>query len=54
MKLASRMRRIESERMLQLVYLGTMLWMGGDSLLMPVGGFTGKGESDEWVVRVGT
>ena len=53
------MRRIESERMLQLVYLGTMLWMGGDSLLMPVGGsvgggFTGKGESDEWVVRVGT
>ena len=33
--------------------------MGGDSLLMPIGGsvageFTGKGESDVWVVWGGT
>ena len=33
--------------------------MGGDSLLMPMwrsvgDGFTGKGESDVWVVREGT
>ena len=59
MKLESRMREIESERMFELVYVGTLLWMGCDSLLMPVGGsvgvgFTGKGESDEWVVRAGT
>ena len=54
-----RMREIESERMFQLVYVGRLLWIGGDSLLMPIGGsvaggFTGKGESDVWVVWVGT
>ena len=54
-----RMREIENERMFELVYVSRLLWMGGDSLLMPVGrsiggAFTGKGESHVWVVWVGT
>ena len=32
-----RMREIENERMFELVYVSRLLWMGGDSLLMPVG-----------------
>ena len=43
----------------ELVYVGGLLGMGGDSLLLPVrrsvgGGFTGKGELDVWVVRAVT
>ena len=45
-----RKREIENERMFELVYVTRLLWIGGDSLLMPVstsvgGAFTGKGES---------
>ena len=45
--------------MVELVYVARQLRMGGDSLLLPVwisvgDGFTGNGESDEWVVRAGT
>ena len=47
------MRKIEGAGTLQLyvVYFGSLLRMGGDSLLMPVwrsfgDGFTGKRESD--------
>ena len=45
------MREIEGAGTLQLVYFGSSLRMGGDSLLMPVwrsfgDGFTGKRESD--------
>ena len=45
-----RKREIENERMFELVYVSRLLWIGGDSLLMPVsasvgGAFTGKGES---------
>ena len=44
---------------MELVYIGRLLSMGYDSLLMPVcgsvgDGFTGKRESDVWVVRAGT
>ena len=54
-----RMRGIEDVGMVELVFVGGMLWMGGDSLLVPVwrsvrDGFTGKGELDVWVVRAGT
>ena len=45
-----RMRETEGVGMVELVSLGRMLRMGGDSLLMPAcgsvgGGFTGKGSS---------
>ena len=48
-------REIEGVGMVEVVYVGGLL-MGGDSFLLPVwrsvgGGFTGKGESDVWVVR---
>ena len=41
------------------MFVGGLLWMGGDSVLVPVWrsvgvGFTGKGESDVWVVSAGT
>ena len=54
-----RMRVIEGVRMVGLVHVGEMLRMDGYSLLVPVwrfvgDGFTGKGESDVWVVRAGT
>ena len=44
---------------MELVYIGRLLSMGCDSLLMPVcgsvgDGFTGKRETDVWVVRAGT
>ena len=44
---------------IELVYVGGLLRIGGDSLLVPVwrsagDGFTGKGESDVWLVRAGT
>ena len=50
----SRMREIEGVRMVELVYVGALLRMGGDSLLLPAwrssrGGFKGKGESERWV-----
>ena len=51
-----RMRKIEGVGTVVLVYVGRLLRMGGDSLILPacrsVGdGFTGKGKSDVWVVR---
>ena len=44
---------------MELLLFGGLLKVVGDSLLLsvqrPVGdGFTGKGESDVWVVRAGT
>ena len=50
----SRMREIEGVGMVELVYVGRLLRMGGDYLLLPVwrsvgGGFTGKGDSEVWV-----
>ena len=47
----SRMREIEGVRMMELVYVGGLLKMGGDSLLLPLwrsvgGGFTVKGGSE--------
>ena len=52
------MRGIEGVQMVELVYAGGLLGIDGDSLLLPVwrsfgDGFTGKGESDVWVVRAG-
>ena len=49
-----RMRGIEGVEMVELVYVGRLLGMGDDSLLLPMwrsvgDGFTGKGESDVWV-----
>ena len=46
-----RMGEIEGVRTVELVYIGRLLRMGCDSLLMPLcgsveGGFTGKWESD--------
>ena len=43
----------------ELVCIGKLLRMGGESLLLPVwrsvgGGFTGKGQLDAWVVRAVT
>ena len=43
----------------ELVCIGRLLRMGGESLLLPVtrsvgGGFTGKGQLDAWVVRAVT
>ena len=54
-----RMRQIEGVEMAEVVFVGGLLWMGGDSLLVPVwrsvgDGFTGKGESDVWVVMAST
>ena len=54
-----RMRGIEGVGTVELLYFGRLLRMGGDSLLVPVwrslgDGFTGKGESDTWLVRAGT
>ena len=48
------MREIEGVATVDLVYVGGLLRMGGDSLLLPVwrsvgGGFTGKGELEAWV-----
>ena len=45
--------------MVELKFAGGLLRMGGDSLLLPVWrsvghGFTGKEESDVWLVRAGT
>ena len=53
-----RIREIEGVGM-KLVYAGRLLRMGGDSLLVLVwrsvgDGFTGKRESDVWLVRAGT
>ena len=53
-----RMRGIEGLRMVKL-YVGGLLRVGKDSLLVPVwrsvgDGFTGKGEWDVWLVRAGT
>ena len=44
---------------MEVVFVGGLLWMGGDSLLVPVwrsvgDGFTSKGELDVWVVGAGT
>ena len=54
-----RMREIEGVEMLELVYVGRLLRMGDDSLLLPVcksvgDRVTGKGESDVCVVRKST
>ena len=45
--------------MVELVYVGGLLMIGDDSLLVPVwrsvgNGFTGKGNSDVWLVRART
>ena len=50
----SRMREIEGVRIVELVYVGGLLRMGGDYLLLPVwrsvgGDFTVKGELEVWV-----
>ena len=50
---------IESVGTSELVCVGGLLTMGGESLLLPVwrsvgGGFIGKGELDAWVVRAVT
>ena len=50
-----RMKEIEDVGMVKPVYIGGLLRVGSDSLLMHVwrsvgDGFTGKGESDIWVV----
>ena len=55
---ACRIRRIEEVGTVEMVYVGGMLRMGYDSLLVPVwrsvgDGFTGKGESEVWLVRTG-
>ena len=49
------MKEIDNVEIVQMVYVGRLLMVGGDSLLLPVwrsvgDGFTGKGESDMWVV----
>ena len=43
----------------ELVFVAGLLRMGDDSLLVPVwryvrDGFTGRGESDVWLVRAGS
>ena len=53
------MRGIEGLGTVELVYVGRLLRMNGDSLLVPVwrsvgDGFTKKGELDVWLVMVGT
>ena len=54
-----RMRGIEVLGTVELVYVGRLLRMNGDSLLVPVwrsfgDGFTNKGELDVWLVTAGT
>ena len=54
-----RMKEIEGVGTVELMYIGRLLRMGCDSLLMPLcgsvgGGCTGKEESNVWVVRAGT
>ena len=54
-----KMGEIEGVGTVELVYVGRLLMIGCNSLLMPVcgsvgGGFTGKRESNVWVVRAGT
>ena len=54
-----RMKRIESVGMVELVFVGRLLVINGDSLLMLVCGsvgaeFTSKGQSDVHVARAGT
>ena len=54
-----RMRGTEGEVTVELVYVGRLLRMDDDSLLVHVGRsvgdeFTGKGELDMWRVRPGT
>ena len=49
----------EGVGMVELRFAGGLLRMGDDSLLLPVwrsvgDGFTGKEESDVWLVRAGT
>ena len=53
---SSRTREIESMEIVELVCVGRLLRMSGESLLRPVWrsvrcGFNGKGELDVWVVR---
>ena len=50
---------VDHVALVELVCVGGLLRMGGESLLLPVwrsvgGGFTGKGELDAWVVRAVT
>ena len=50
---------VEGVGTVELVCVGGLLRMSGESLLLPVwrsvvGGFTGKGELDAWVVRAVT
>ena len=52
--MSCRKREIEGVGTVQLVYVGELLRMVGNSLLMPLwisvgNGFTGKGESEVWV-----
>ena len=54
-----RTREIEGVGTVELVCVGGLLRMNGESLLLPVcrsvgGGFTGKGDLDFWVVRAVT
>ena len=54
-----RTRNIEVERTVELVCVGGLLRMSGESLLLPVwrsvgSGFTGKWELDGWVARAVT
>ena len=51
-----KMGKVESVETVELVYVGRLLRMSGESLLLPVwrsagGGFTGKGELDPCFVR---
>ena len=55
---SQRMKEIGGVRTMTLVLHGGLLWMGGDSVLVPVwrsvgDGLTGKGELDVWVARAG-
>ena len=57
--LSCRMREIAGVGTVDLVYVGGLLKMGGDSFLVPVwisvgDGLTGTGESDVWIVKAGT
>ena len=54
-----KMREVEGVETVELVLVGRLLSMGGESILLPEwrsvgGGFNGTGESDVWVVRVVT
>ena len=53
------MREIEGVGTVELVCVGGLAWMSGESLLLPVwrsagSGFTDKRELDVWVVRAVT